>query len=538
MTAATGGMFLTVLGFATACATTGGQTSATQPADPGTRYASGVVYHDLNGNGLRDAKEKGLPGVGVSNGRQVVRTDAEGRYRLPVTDDTIVFVIKPAGWMTPVEQHNLPHFYYLHKPAGSPPLEYPGVAPTGPLPDAIDFALYRHHEPQRFRVILLGDPQPRNQRDIDYLAHDVVEELVGTQAAFGISLGDLVYNDLSLFESLVQTVGLIGVPWYNLLGNHDQNYDSPDDQYADETFERVFGPAYYAFDYGSVHFLVLDDVIWTGAQGQKLGDYRAGLGAKQLEFIGQDLALVPPEKLVVLTMHIPLVEVEDRAELFRLLEGRPHTLSLSAHWHLQGHAFLSTEDGWNGPQPHHHLILATVCGSWWTGAPDEVGIPHTTMRDGTPNGYSFITFDGHRYQIEFKAARRSADYQMNIYAPEQISAAQAEQTEILVNVFAGSERSRVQMRLSPSGPWTPMRQVERPDPSYVQLREAQSKFADLPWRGLPKPPIKCPHMWQAYLAANPPTGTQMIHVRAIDMFDQTYTAHRVIRIVPDPISDR
>ena len=29
-------------------------------------------------------------------------------------------------------------------------------------------------------------------------------------------------------------------------------------------FERVYGPAYYSYDYGSVHFLVLDDVNWIG----------------------------------------------------------------------------------------------------------------------------------------------------------------------------------------------------------------------------------------------------------------------------------
>ena len=38
------------------------------------------------------------------------------------------------------------------------------------------------------------------------------------------------------------------------------------------------------------------------------------------------------------------------------------------------------------------------------GAPDERGIPHTTMRDGAPNGYSIFTFDGHKYDIEFRAA--------------------------------------------------------------------------------------------------------------------------------------
>ena len=36
---------------------------------------------------------------------------------------------------------------------------------------------------------------------------------------------------------------------------------------------------------------------------------------------------------------------------------------------------------------------------------DERGIPHTTMRDGAPNGYSIITFDGAKATFDFKASR-------------------------------------------------------------------------------------------------------------------------------------
>ena len=276
MTITTPSMFFPVLAFVMTLGRTGAEISSAQQADPAAPYATGAVYHDLNGNGLRDPGEKGLAGVCVSNGGEVVPTDAGGRYRLPVGDDTVIFVIKPTGWMTPLDEHHLPRFYYLHKPAGSPPLKYPGVAPTGPLPGSIDFPLCRRDEPRRFRVILFGDTQPDSQKDLDYLAHDMVEELIGAQAAFGVSLGDLVNNDLSLFESLVQTVGLIGLPWYNVLGNHDMNYDVPDDRHSDESFERVFGPPYYSFDYGPVHFLVLDNVIWHGPPTSQRAAIMAG----------------------------------------------------------------------------------------------------------------------------------------------------------------------------------------------------------------------------------------------------------------------
>ena len=34
---------------------------------------------------------------------------------------------------------------------------------------------------------------------------------------------------------------------------------------------------------------------------------------------------------------------------------------------------------------HQATINVTVSGSWWCGAPDERGIPHTMMADGAPN---------------------------------------------------------------------------------------------------------------------------------------------------------
>jgi hypothetical protein len=183
-----------------------------------------VVFSDRNGNGRRDLLERGLPGVAVSNGRDVVRTDWRGRYQLPIADDTTLFVVKPRGWSPPTDENGLPRFHYAHKPQGSPAeLRFAGVGPTGPLPGSVDFPLRRRREPDAFRAVILGDPQPYDRAELDFLARDVVQELIGTDASFGLSLGDLVGDDLSLFEPLNGVVGAIGIPWYNVHGNHDMN---------------------------------------------------------------------------------------------------------------------------------------------------------------------------------------------------------------------------------------------------------------------------------------------------------------------------
>src|SRR5690606_20025686 len=84
----------------------------------------GVVFEDGNGNGLRDDGEAGIAGVAVSNGRDVVRTDAEGRYALPMAPGQTIFVVKPAGWRAPDGADGLPAFWRQQPLAQASGLRY------------------------------------------------------------------------------------------------------------------------------------------------------------------------------------------------------------------------------------------------------------------------------------------------------------------------------------------------------------------------------------------------------------------------------
>ncbi len=502
-----------------------------------TQVARGIVFEDLNNNRVRDADEPGIKDVKVSNGKDIVSTDNDGKYEVPVSDDCIVFVIKPRGWMTPLNANNLPQFYYIHKPAGSPAnFKYPGVAPTGPLPASIDFPLTKQDEPDQFRALLFGDTQPRNVKEVEYMTHDIIEQIIAEDkhdASLGITLGDVVFDDLTVFEPHNQAIALLGLPWYNVIGNHDMNYDAADDKHSDETFERHFGPSYYSFDYGTVHFLALDDVMWHGADETQRGHYTGGLGPEQMEFIKKDLSLIPADQLVVLMMHIPLVNVEDRQELYRLIENRPFALSVSAHTHFLKHHFIDKEDGFHGAQPHHHVVNVTVCGSWWRGATDELGIPNATMSDGGPNGYSIVSFDGTKYDIQFRAARRPAQHQMTIHMPEEITWADAIKTAMVVNVFNGSKRSTAKFRILPDGEWQSMEHVEGVDPYFLEMKRLEA--SDTPPNGttLPGPAIT-DHLWRSFLPAALPIGTHLVEVEATDVNGTAHTDRRSIRVVDIP----
>lgn len=496
--------------------------------------ATGIVFHDQNGNGIRESDEPGIAGIRVSNGTQIVSTGPDGRYEIGVDDDTILFVIKPRNWATPLNEQNLPQFFYIHKPAGSPAeFKYAGVAPTGPLPKSVDFALHRQDEPDKFRAIMFGDPQPRNVTEVEYMTHDVIEQIVAEHAhdaAFGVTLGDIVFDDLDVMEPHNQAVSLIGIPWYNVIGNHDMNYDAADDRQSDETFERYYGPSYYSFDYGPTHFLVLDDVTWVGAKPGQRAHYHGGLGERQMKFIRNDLASIPEDQLVVLMMHIPLTDVTDRHELYRLIEQRPATVSISAHAHYMEHRLIGAEDGWKGKQRHHHIVNVTVCGSWWHGRMDERGIPHATMSDGGPNGYTVMEFDGAKYSLTLRPASRPADHQMLIHAPESVSVTDLASTVVLANVFAASELATCSMRVDDSETWSTMQQITVTDPAFVAEKAREQEHVERNWTDLPKP-HPTPHMWRGMLPVDLKPGTHMIQIKIAEPDGKPIVNRRVVRVV-------
>lgn len=532
----------------------------------------GTVYSDDNGNGRRDRGEAGIEGVVVSNQIEVTTTNADGRYELPARDPMVVFVTQPDGYRVPVNDDNLPRFHYVHDSDGSDrdvDWHFRPISPTGELPESVDFPLLPWEHPRRFNLIAMADPQPRTDREIDFVRDDVASELVNTDAALAVVLGDIMFDDLALFERQNRVFSVLGCPVWYVPGNHDINFEAPDDASSLETFKRIYGPTYYSMNYGDVHFMTLENVHYNG-RGANLdpdrykrgGGYSRGLGDTQLGWIEEDLKHVPMDKLIVINTHIPVAhfvadgvdddirdEMEgDRQALFDLLEGRRYILILSGHTHTNDHVHIDHRHGWHGEEPIHQHVVATVSGTWWQGPLDERGIPIATMRDGGENGYVVYTFDGTDYACRFKAAGKDDEFQMRIMLEEQYQASnhggvvyempgvqgthirqeQLYSTNVVVNVFNGAEWDKVWLRVDDRTP-VELTHTIRYDPYFMELKmraEHEAAAFEMGFWGKQR----SSHIWQGDLPEDLEPGVHTLHVRWEDQFGQVWDATRVFEV--------
>jgi hypothetical protein len=529
-----------------------------------TATVSGLVFEDKDGSGKPGPGNSGLAGVLVSNGKDIAVTDADGRYTLPLPEEAVIFVVKPAGFMPPVDlATNLPRFHRLHQPDGSPAslnLTFAGVPPTGPLPPSVDFALRRLDEPTAFEVVLFTDPQPESDVEVDFIREDVIEALAGTKAQFGLTSGDIMFDDLSLYDRYNAIIGTIGLPWWNVGGNHDLNFEAPDRQRSRETFKRVFGPNYYAFFYSQTLFLMLDDVDYLGTDKTKPhgeGVYEGRLDATQLEFVRNVLTHTPPDTLIVMVLHIPLrtymdipihassIEKASRDELFALFEGRRYTVSFSGHTHTTEHHYFDAADGWKGAAPHHHHVMTAVCGSWWSGPYDHRGVAYADSRDGSPNGFHILSVDGNAYKTRFVPAKEPNGRQIRLSIESQFHAANREikyqfrpgqlngspigratlgAATLVANVFDGGPKTKVTMRIGERPP-IEMSPSRMPDP-FVEDLYARNEATKKPWI---KAEISS-HIWTARLPHDLDVGAHRVVVEAVTEYGDVVSGRLAMEV--------
>ncbi len=521
--------------------------------DSNREVARGVVFDDLNQDGRHDSVEPGIVDVSVSNGCVLVQTDSDGYYEIDLSANQILFISQPSGYVVPVDDNNLPQFFYSHYPTGSPTsiagtaIEWlwPVIEPTGPLPESIDFPVHKLSSREiRFSAHAFADPQARSQRAEDMLREDLINTLLGNpyEAKFSITVGDIVFDNLDLYDRHKEMIGLIGIPQWNLPGNHDMNYESPNAIYANETYKKHFGPIYYSFNYGNAHIVALNNVEYVGAgqRGPNNRDYRGFISDDQMMWLEQDLATVPNERLIVIATHIPLIaeasdsnpasritgpNTDNFDELLELLRPFDNIYGLAGHdssnsWKVE----INHSHGWTG-QPWIAHTLAEVRGSGWTRGPRDLrGVADAMMEDGNPNGFYLLKFDDVTLTPEFIPFPfgRDATQRMRIVLDPELDTienginrgALRANTKVVVNLFDGGERDKVTIELDAGNPVS-MQYVVRTDPFMEKIFRQYANTDN----AFPRA-VGSAHIWEYELPTNLNPGLHNIVVESEDEFGQ------------------
>lgn len=525
---------------------------------------SGIVFEDRNQNGIRDAGEPGVADVSVSNGCDVVLTDSSGRYQTVLAPGQILFISQPSGYTVPADKDQLPQFFYLHYPEGSPSFvngeridwRYATIEPTGPLPNSIDFPLHKPaRQEERFTAHGFADTQAKTDIDQDMLREDLVNTLLGNPygAEFTLTLGDVVFDNLDLYGRHKKMMALVGIHNWNLPGNHDVNFASPNAHLANETYKMHFGPTYYSFNYGKVHIVALNNVEYAGAAVREKREgrpYRGYISEDQIRWLEQDLAHVPEDRLILVATHIPLVAeatdgrsaitgpgTQNFNRLLELLKPFNKIYAVAGHdtsnsWKVEvGH-----KHGWHG-QPWIAHTLAEARGAGWHNGPrDPRGVADAMMADGNPNGFYLLKFDGPKLVPEFvpfpfgsdavQGMRIILDPEMSQSGDSSIHRGQLRpETKVVVNLFDGGPRDSVQISIDGSPP-APMNYVIRKDP-FVEKTITQFPNS---YRGFEAEFSS--HIWESELPDNLASGIHSLVVTSIDEFGQTKRGVLTFEIYP------
>ncbi len=260
--------------------------------------------------GLVTADGSGLSGVACSDGRSVVRTDADGSFELDVSGP-FVFVTTPSGYATE---------RWFTAADGEPRFDLHSVEQPVPFSFAQITDLHL-----AFDGWVFGEPVAATPAVTASLFDEVASR---PGLSFVVCTGDETNNGTDdEFVAYLQAAARCDLPVVAIPGNHDHNSVDialardegkrfgPDVLYT--PYDRHLGPRWFSFDHGGVHFVALD---WT--------TYHLGVEREVQEaWVRADLACVVRGTPVVFLTHDLMP-----SSFFDGLDGHV-VASFSGHWH-------------------------------------------------------------------------------------------------------------------------------------------------------------------------------------------------------------
>lgn len=243
-----------------------------------------------------EGTQQGMASVRVSDGLNVTRTDAQGNYTLPGhAKQRFVFITTPAGYNV------AGHFWQRVDSTGKPH----------------DFALRPVKQTGKF--LRITDTETWRY---DAWVSDIKEYVQTEGADFLIHTGDICYEKGMAFHADQVNTSTMGLPTYYCIGNHDL-VKGP---YGEALYESLFGPVFYSFDAGEVHYVVTPMLH---------GDYKPSYTIDDVSrWLKNDLANADPAKPVIVFSHDLLTY--DSLFRYKDINLNEHRLKawIYGHWHI------------------------------------------------------------------------------------------------------------------------------------------------------------------------------------------------------------
>lgn len=481
---------------------------------------SGVIYEDINGNQIFDKNDKGISGIGVSNGIDIVLTDKNGAYSIDLKGSDHIFIIKPDNFDCYLDNNTkIPKFFYTFDVET---LKKDSI-------DGVNFPLIKGRRKKEFSAIFLGDIQVRSEQQLSYFTHAFMPDLIKEKADLFITLGDNVYDNMLLYPSLLKIMGNINGRIYYTAGNHDITSlaDGPELQYL--TYKKYIGPTYFSFNYGNVHFVILESVKWDGYR------YFGEFGEKQLSWLKKDLKYVDKDRLVLFIMHIPIVRwdgknqlkksVRDTDKFISIIKEYKNSLIIAGHTHtIEKISGKDSQQVLNSKPVKIPILIAGAVsgGKWRDNIVDEFGIPYSRMKDGSPKGYYLITFKDNKFNETYKIPG-NPNKQMDVYVIDNntliydsiIGENQTDKLSLVANIFNGDAYSKVFYSINDKK-YVPMKRENLVDP----LVNSMNKYSET---------YKSYHTWLAKIGRLE-RGVHKIRVKYIDKNGNKYEELKLLSV--------
>lgn len=347
---------------------------------------------------------QGVADVVVNDGIHFTKTDRQGNWNL-ASDTTVskfVSISTPASYMLPQKEGVAEGFYMPVKALVQSGCRHNFVLDKR---TKLDDAFY---------FIAISDPQVRNAYEMKRWRQEtvpdlkeVIDSLKQSREVVAMTLGDLVFDNMSLWSEYKQSVKNTGSTFFQCIGNHDldQRYQDLHNMaagtpvYGEMNYNHYFGPTDYSFNIGKAHIITLKNLNYVGSKR-----YIECLTGQQIAWLKNDLSYVPKGGLVILNMHAAAWNrIEGGGNIRNAAELKETLKDYNVHVFCgHTHFFQNNEVT---PTLYEHNIGA-ACGAWWAGWVNQCG---------APNGYMVVDVQEDSLKWHYKGTRRDFTYQFRLY---------------------------------------------------------------------------------------------------------------------------